>query len=423
MASGIGWVDFSSEHRERVRSVMDLVSAPGVVDELGIGVIRDAFADALFPGISTIQTRPKYFIIIPRILRDYADLPDKVRKRKPLQDYLADQELNCRVKLVSQHGNDEGSGIIGVTFGERTDRDVQRRASSVYWHGLRTFRILKTNQSLSEYCREYSGHRPSLRTLLAATKKEMGDDIDAEDVVTSPFKDPPSQSNWLENLSISLTKEEAIFLKNQVCASEPASLLGAILLDHDLIEEFVKLDQRADFADLLELPRLRSRLSPALLEILMAARDFWHLLRGAHIRYNLLLQKKYGTQTERQARQSEWDEWRHQISAFDWDTWDTQRLWQLVAQSHRQPKIWTQRFINGWIDDCRSGKIDASCDKLVTAQEEQNKRSRARLRVGNADESVKGWVGISGLSYRLPQAWRFITDIQRAEAGLEGADA
>ena len=56
--SAIGWVDFSSEHREKVKSVIDLLSTPGVIDELGIGVIRDSFSDSLFPGISTIQTRP-----------------------------------------------------------------------------------------------------------------------------------------------------------------------------------------------------------------------------------------------------------------------------------------------------------------------------------------------------------------------------
>jgi hypothetical protein len=41
--SAIGRVDSSSEHREKVKSVIDLLSTPGVVDELGIGTIRDSF--------------------------------------------------------------------------------------------------------------------------------------------------------------------------------------------------------------------------------------------------------------------------------------------------------------------------------------------------------------------------------------------
>ena len=71
IASAIGWVDFLSEHREKVRSVIDLLSTPGVIDELGIGVIRDSFSDSLFPGISTIQTRAKYFLIVPRIFKEF----------------------------------------------------------------------------------------------------------------------------------------------------------------------------------------------------------------------------------------------------------------------------------------------------------------------------------------------------------------
>ena len=63
--STLSWLD--SNERER-RAVLELVSAlsePGTLDELGIGSVRDTIADALFPGISTIQTRARYFLFIP----------------------------------------------------------------------------------------------------------------------------------------------------------------------------------------------------------------------------------------------------------------------------------------------------------------------------------------------------------------------
>jgi hypothetical protein len=34
-------------------------------EELGIGTVRDAFADRFFPGTSIIQTRACYFLFIP----------------------------------------------------------------------------------------------------------------------------------------------------------------------------------------------------------------------------------------------------------------------------------------------------------------------------------------------------------------------
>jgi len=72
--SQLGWIDFSPNEREKVKNVLAMLAEKGTLDELGIGQVRDAFADLLFPGISTIQTRAKYFITVPRILRDYQAL-------------------------------------------------------------------------------------------------------------------------------------------------------------------------------------------------------------------------------------------------------------------------------------------------------------------------------------------------------------
>lgn len=64
--SSLGWVDFSSEDRTRVQEVLALLKQPGTLDELGIGQVRDAFSDLLFPGFSTIQTRARYFLAVPK---------------------------------------------------------------------------------------------------------------------------------------------------------------------------------------------------------------------------------------------------------------------------------------------------------------------------------------------------------------------
>ncbi len=48
-----------------MHQVIDLFREKGTLDELGIGAIRDALSDLLFPGTSTIQTRPRYFLLVP----------------------------------------------------------------------------------------------------------------------------------------------------------------------------------------------------------------------------------------------------------------------------------------------------------------------------------------------------------------------
>ena len=61
----LGWIDFSKTERNKVLSVLDLLSEAGTLDELGIAPVRDGFANLFFPGTSTIQTRAKYFMIVP----------------------------------------------------------------------------------------------------------------------------------------------------------------------------------------------------------------------------------------------------------------------------------------------------------------------------------------------------------------------
>ena len=55
--SSFAWLDTSAEEQRRVREVIALFTQKDTLDELGIGQIRDMFSDAMFPGITTIETR------------------------------------------------------------------------------------------------------------------------------------------------------------------------------------------------------------------------------------------------------------------------------------------------------------------------------------------------------------------------------
>ena len=41
----LGWIDFSKNERNKVLSVIHQLEEPAAVDELGLGAIRDGFAD------------------------------------------------------------------------------------------------------------------------------------------------------------------------------------------------------------------------------------------------------------------------------------------------------------------------------------------------------------------------------------------
>ncbi|NLC68170.1 MAG: hypothetical protein GX754_05165 [Clostridiaceae bacterium] len=137
----LGWIDFSKEDREKVLDVINLLTEEGAVDELGIGIIRDSFANLFFPGTSTIQTRAKYFFIVPYILKEveegkYGRDPGTILRR------IDDEERKCALKLLE---NDK-DGVIGARV--LPARWVARKPSSIYWNGIRTLKIF-TDDSLS----------------------------------------------------------------------------------------------------------------------------------------------------------------------------------------------------------------------------------------------------------------------------------
>src|ERR1700688_994640 len=58
------WLDYSERERRKMLDVVDLFREHDTRDELGIGSVRDTFADLFFPGTSTIMTRARYFLLV-----------------------------------------------------------------------------------------------------------------------------------------------------------------------------------------------------------------------------------------------------------------------------------------------------------------------------------------------------------------------
>ncbi len=93
MGSSFGWLDFSEKDRRTALDVISLFDERETRDELGLGSVRDAIADQLFPGTSTIQTRARYFLFVPWL---YLDLERRRVSSSRAADYARVQE----VKLI-----------------------------------------------------------------------------------------------------------------------------------------------------------------------------------------------------------------------------------------------------------------------------------------------------------------------------------
>ena len=132
----LGWIDFSKEDQQKALDVINLLSEQGAVDELGIGIIRDAFANYFFPGTSTIQTRAKYFLIVPYMLREAVDGRYGKDANRVLRA-IDSAEKDCGIRLLE--ADPKAEGVIGSRVLPKGW--VARKPSDIYWNGIRTFGI------------------------------------------------------------------------------------------------------------------------------------------------------------------------------------------------------------------------------------------------------------------------------------------
>lgn len=244
----LGWIDFSKSERNKVLSVLDLLSEKDTLDELGIAPIRDGFADIFFPGTSTIQTRAKYFLIVPYALKDL-ELSSETNPNKVRQTF-DEIEKTCGEILLQDSSDTDG--VIG-SRSLRQDKWVKRTPADIYWAGLRSYGIFTGgNLSLSEYIRAMCAMKKQKNALTSLGNRNDNsedndrDDKDAGDLFRKQFWNIPTYTEeWMDNLDINLTIEEGEFLKRQIMISFPDSMMAHIL-KHNM-REIVEID---DFASL-----------------------------------------------------------------------------------------------------------------------------------------------------------------------------
>lgn len=410
MAS-IGWIDFSTNDRNRVGSVLDLLRPEGMFDELGLGTIRDALANQMFPGISTIQTRAKYFFIIPYILYDYQKIKPTHRKGKTPSKYLEEREYEIMWKLgdyyrtiAEDSKTRESFGVIGIT--KFKPQKIVRRPSAIYWNGLYTYRFIDT-QGLSAESFLQQSVNPNIDTLLSSVQQNddfSGDDADAEYENTFHIKVPP-RLTWNENLTLDLHKEEAEFFRDRIIAVTKNKLITELLQNNMLWETFIKSNNFIQFAKIaIELP-----ISGNLKTIITLAHDFSELMYGAHLAYNCRLHNKVFNS---KYFDHEWSEWLHGIqdNMLNYNNFNPDILFS-YAGTTRPSSV---QFVKDWWKNTQSNFPDLKYrDLIIENQEACVKGSKARLKWNKTDDvKENSWLGLKHFDYRFFQSRTILKDIR-----------
>jgi hypothetical protein len=408
MMSAFVWLDYSERERRKMLDLVDLFGEHDTRDELGIGSVRDAFADMLFPGTSTIMTRARYFLLVPWT---YQRLERSRVGSAKMAASARQAELHIIEPIERSDDNDGNIGKVAKTA-------LKRLPSSVYWQGLNVWGIRSFNGAQVQYHRSLDRYYVQLAQH-GGRKSER--DVEHDDLISpnwhaglvAPPKDFPKEC------SLSLTRGEAEYLAERIRLSPGCS--------GSLLAELVTQRQRYDNVPFAWHHPHYSKLAPRLREMVDHAQNFSEVMHGAPLLYNLMLaeqaRRKEGVAKYRRS----FGEWAKSISARArvLAQWDRKRFWEIVRSVNPRITAPTHEFINSWWDMALAGNAERLCDSpaarlLIRDREHKLKKNLARLDNPGAQELWTGDSGTSQLEFRWFITQRLLGDIFD---GLEAADA
>ncbi len=393
----LGWVDFSDNDRKKVLEVIHLLSEKGAVDELGFGIIRDGFADYFFPGTSTVQTRAKYYFIVPYILKE------AVSKDRP-ERYLDITEKNVAVEMFNKNMKDGLIGADSIVAGKW----VVRAPSDIYWNGIKKLGIFKQDISINQYFLEYEKLKKLKKNTSGNTsnKDEEGehDDSDAGSESSTNFWNLPTyKDNWRDTLKLNLTSREASFLRKRILSIKTKS--GNQTLYSYILSNNIPLDNYDSFEKLIE--DIKNSVNPELFEMLEIANSFNKLAMIAKCRYNILISGGLNEEANRL-----WKENKNKLDKIA--SVDVDKIFLKLSLRNQGLKSFLKQLQSLLI----SKEID-KIDELIVLREKHLKTAeRAKLlhpEKFNKEDFQDYFVGTAFLDYRMHSARRILNDIYEAE--------
>lgn len=362
-------------------------------DELGLGTIRDAFADYFFPGTSTVQTRVRYMLFVPWI---YLELEEK--KISPVE--IIDKARRYEIKLIT--ALIEGGEIEGV-IGSRARHHLKRLPSNIYWAGLGSWGIRRSPDSQEAY------HR-SLSYFYRLKKLVVGEETLAAVQANWDPGLPEPPINFLDQTTFTLRQKDAQYLYDRISLQHRGTLLASLLNQPAFVS--------SDFAwGHPVVPHLK----PSLKQVLAHAQNFSETVWGAALLYNLFLARARDNEAWVVDFEQELEYWAelidnrravltHWYQKLD-DFWINEAL-----QLARVPKL-TRQFVDTWFHylfatpSLATLKDNPQVQRLIERRELGLKQNRARLTNPRALELWQGRSGDRQLDFRWSSAQIFAADI------------
>ena len=400
MGATLTWLDLTASDRDKMRQVLDLFKEQGTVDEMGLGSLRDALSEALFPGTSTIQTRLRYILFVPWI---YRPMEAKRVAASSVPAQLRTAELDLIGPLLE---NGRSQGVIG----ERARGSLARQPSSVYWTALVRWGLFLHERPQGWYHTHFTG------LLHSRGVQETPDD---PGVIRS------SRPNWHPRLpcpppefpyeaSFDLTRKEAEFLQGRLEERCAGTLLAWLARegsdsppDGCFWDDSAATSASSDIRHTIEL-----------------ARRFSRHVEGMPLLYNLLLAERHhvvhgGDDELIDQYRQETDEWAAKEATEDF--FDPAELWTFAVSRHVRVARLQRHFVEAWstrLADIGAAAIadDDSLRTLIETRERQLKGPRARLRNPARLLDWSGRVGVGRMNFRWHRVGQMLLDLHKGLA-------
>lgn len=374
--------------------VIDLFKEAGTVDELGIGSIRDALSDAMFPGTSVLHTRLRYVLFIPWLMEQAAE-----QKSSPaeMSAYFRTLEYRLIRSLL------DGGESLGV-MGSRARNSLKRMPSSVYWSALGAWGIRRGESSSEGYFRQQHDYRRLQQRTARSDDPESR--LSLPGTGLDPHLPRPPE-DWLKGVDFSLTAEEEHYLSDLIVRSTHGSLLSWLALNPPT--------DQANYA--WEIDNLEAA-PEALRNLVDHARRFHTAIHGAILVYNLLLARKSGRDDKVASYEENLEAWRDELAGVGvMNGWVRDDWWKTIQRQNPNVHPLTKRFLDQWLDI-----VDADVDpanhpdvaRLIGNRERQIKGARARLVNQSALDHWSGGSGLGRLEFRWPVARQHLEDLRAA---------
>ena len=403
----IGYINFSNEEKNNLYRVIQSIREHHAIDELGIGRIRDAFSNEMFPGMSTLQNRAKYFAVLPALY--YQAEKGRYNNVREVRQRVLDLEIKLTRQLMNgAETSEERYGITGSTLIEQAERDsskyVKYDPSYIYWGGLVTYDMVRTDGNIYQLIYERSRLRQESPERLKKTTSEENDG-DAEGYNGRAQLFNTGGLSYVFDgrtpIPVKLSKAEAAFIHSRITESERSrdSLLAYILNHPDvpILENYLELG-----AVWNELPATLRRV------YVLSARFslFTYLLR---IFYNYLYVKK--TQDEESAQPLMDDYLKFLDDHRDELTLD--KIMEVLAYVEESViDLPVKQFVAHAAQYVSQGRLD-QLEACIVKREKETKGA-ARAKLTNWKKYVgKPHVGAFFLDYRWSLVYSMINEVRK----------